>query len=229
MRRRPPGSARPGRLGAWRHGLLLALVLAALAIVTASDTLHSILLSLLTPAEAIIAAHPIWGASLFVLLSALSAMLAFVSTAVIVPAAVYTWGEPLSLLLLWTGWALGGICAYGIGRSLGRQVVMALTSGAALAYGDRTSRNAPFGLVLLFQLGLPSEVPGYVLGLVRYKFAKYVFAVGLAELPYAVTTVYLGASVLERRIPVLLGLGAAVALFSTWAFYTLHKRLSADQ
>lgn len=42
-------------------------------------------------------------------------------------------------------------------------------------------------------------------------------------------TVYLGASVLERRIPVLLGLGAAVALFSTWAFYILHKRLSADQ
>ena len=52
---------------------------------------------------------------------------------------------------------------------------------------------------------------------------------GLAELPYAVATVYLGASVLERRIPVLLGLGAAVALFSTWAFYTLHKRLSAGQ
>ena len=142
---------------------------------------------------------------------------------------VYTWGEPLSLLLLWTGWALGGICSYGIGRSFGRQVVTALTSGAALAYGDQASRNAPFGLVLLFPLGLPSEVPGYVLGLVRYDFAKYVLAAGLAELPYAVATVYLGASVLERRIPVLLGLGAAVTLFSTWAFYTLHKRLSAGQ
>lgn len=229
MRRRPPGSARPGRLGAWRRGLLLALLVAALALAISSDTLHSILLRLLTAAGAIIEAHPIWGASLFVLLSALSAMVAFLSTAVIVPVAVYTWGEPLSLLLLWTGWALGGIFSYGIGRSLGRQVVTALTSGAALAYGDRISRNAPFGLVLLFQLGLPSEIPGYVLGLLRYEFAKYVLALGLAELPYAVATVYLGASVLERDIPVLLGLGAAVALLSTWAFYTLHKRLSADR
>lgn len=220
---------RPIRLGAWRRALLLALLVAALALVTSSDTLHSILLRLLTAAEAIIAAHPIWGASLFVLLSALSAMLAFLSTAVIVPVAVYTWGEPLSLLLLWTGWALGGICSYGIGRSLGRQVVTALTSGAALAYGDQISRKAPFGLVFLFQLGLPSEIPGYVLGLVRYQFSKYVLALGLAELPYAVATVYLGASILERRIPVLLGLGAAVALLSTWAFHTLHKRLSTDQ
>lgn len=146
----------------------------------------------------------------------------------IVPVAVYTWGETLSLLLLWTGWTVGGVCSYGVGRSLGRQVVTALTSRATLAYADRTSRNAPFGLVLLFQLGLPSEVPGYVLGLVRYRFAKYVLALGLAELPYAVATVYLGASVLQRRIPLLLGIGVVVALFSASAFYTLRKRLSGE-
>jgi uncharacterized membrane protein YdjX (TVP38/TMEM64 family) len=98
--------------------------------------------------------------------SALSAMIAFFSTAVITPIAVETWGAGASIALLWTGWMLGGVCAYGIGRSLGRPVVRALTSHDALdRFENRISSRAPFGLVLLFQLAMPSEVPGYVLGI----------------------------------------------------------------
>lgn len=231
MSRTAPESERPDRLAiAWRRGLIFAVLCTGLAIVVSSDALHSVLLRFLTAAEPIITAHPVWGTSLIVLFAALSAMLAFVSTAVVVPLAVYTWGEPLSMLLVWTGWTLGGICSYGVGRLLGRPVVTSLTSSAALArFEDRISTHAPFSLVLLFQLALPSEVPGYVLGLVRYKFPKYVAALGLAELPFAVATVYLGASFLERRTFVLLGLGAAGALFSAWAFHTLQKRLSASR
>jgi uncharacterized membrane protein YdjX (TVP38/TMEM64 family) len=125
------------------------------------------------------------------------------------------------------GWILGGVCAYGISRYFGRTVVNALRAGPALErYESRISQRASFGLILLFQLAVPSEVPGYLLGLLRYSFWKYLGALALAELPYAAVTVYVGASFLERRTYVLIGAGAAVATFSAWALYTLHRRIA---
>ena len=52
-----------------------------------------------------------WGAVLFVVMSAAAAMLAFFSTAVLVPVAVVTWGQTGTFVLLWVGWILGGVCA----------------------------------------------------------------------------------------------------------------------
>jgi uncharacterized membrane protein YdjX (TVP38/TMEM64 family) len=83
--------------------------------------------------------------------------------------AVYTWGEPLSVALLWSGWLLGGVIAYSIGRFLGRPIVTWLTANAGLRQLERyLRRDSAFFLVLLFQLALPSEIPGYVLGLLHY-------------------------------------------------------------
>lgn len=207
---------------------MLALVCAGLALAASSDALHRALLSLLHSAAAIIDAHPVAGASLFILLSAVSAMVAFFSTALFVPIAIHTWGEGVSILLLWTGWLLGGICSYAVGRFLGRPMVQWLTSGHALAqFEQRISNHAPFTLVLLFQLALPSELPGYLLGLVRYRFLKYLLALSIGELPYAVGTVYLGVSFVERRSFALMGIGIVGALFIVWAFRTFQKRLSA--
>ena len=211
-----------------RRALLLVLVATGLALVTSSDDLHAWLIGFLPTAETIIRERPVLGMSIFILFSALSAMLAFVSSAVIVPVAVYVWGEAATMLLLWAGWILGGVSAYTIGRYFGRAVVHALSAGPDLErYENRISRRAPFGLVLLFQVALPSEVPGYLLGLVRYRFWKYLGALALAELPYTAATVYLGAGFVERRTYLLVGVGAAVAAFSGWALYTLHRRLTA--
>lgn len=212
---------------ATRRALAVLLVAAGLALVASSDAIHAWLIGFLPTAETIIRRRPMLGATIFVLFSALAAMLAFVSSAVIVPVGVYVWGKTTSMLLLWAGWILGGVCAYSISRYLGRPVVKALRAGPALArYENRISHRTPFGLVLLFQLAVPSEVPGYLFGLVRYTFWKYLAALALAELPYAVATIYLGASFIERRTYVLVGVGVAVAAFSGWALYTLHRRFA---
>ncbi len=208
-----------------RTGLLASLCL-GLAVVVTSGPVHGQLLRALTAAADVIAAHPTSGAALFVVLSAAAAMIAFFSTAVLVPIAVVTWNEWATFGLLWLGWTLGGAVAYAVGRFLGRHVVATLSSGHALAYADRVSQAAPFGLVLLFQLGLPSEIPGYVLGMVRYRFAKYLLALVLAELPYAAATVFLGVSFLEGRTLVLGAFGVVVLMFAAWAFRTLHRRLA---
>ena len=199
-----------------------------LYIAVSSDGIYSLLFGLVTVVSEIVSTHPVWGAVLFVLLSALSAMVAFLSTGVIVPVALVTWGTGGTFVLLWLGWVLGGIVAYSLSRFLGRQVVTALTSGEVLAYGDRISARAPFRLILLFQLGLPSEIPGYVLGLLRYPFSTYLAALALAELPYAVATVYLGDSFLERRGALLIGIGLAVVGVSVLAFHSLHRRLNVS-
>jgi uncharacterized membrane protein YdjX (TVP38/TMEM64 family) len=121
---------------------------------------------------------------------------------------------------------LGGAGAYVIARAWGRPVVRRLMSGELFGrYEERISQHSSFGLVLLFQLAVPSEIPGYVLGLARYGLRRYLRVLAVAELPYAVGTVYLGSSLLAQRSFVLLALGTLGILLSAWALRTLRKRL----
>jgi uncharacterized membrane protein YdjX (TVP38/TMEM64 family) len=204
---------------------MVGLLVTGLVVVASWGQLHGWIVAGLPAAEALIRERPVLGASVFVIFAAVSAMLAFVSSAVVVPIGVYVWGKTISVALLLAGWVLGGVAAYTISRYLGRPAVRALTSHPALErYGDGISANAPFGLVLLFQMALPSEVPGYVLGLVRYHFGKYLAALALAELPYAVATVYLGESFVQRRIVVLAIVGGAMVTLSGWSLYALQRR-----
>lgn len=213
----------------WRRVFVLGVLCVVLAALARSDSLHAALLVVIDACEQQIASNPLAGAALFVAVAAVSAMFAFVSVAVLVPVAVYAWGQPLSMLLLWGGWLLGGFFSYAVGRYLGRPVVQWLTADRGLPALERhLRRDTPLPLVLLFQLALPSEIPGYVLGLVKYSFARYCLSLGLAELPYALLTVYLGASFLERRGSVVLGIGLLLTLLSVAAFVTLRRKLAAQ-
>jgi uncharacterized membrane protein YdjX (TVP38/TMEM64 family) len=222
------GTLPADRRTAWRRAVALVLLCILLAAVASSESLHAALLSVLAAGEQIVRTHPVLGATLFVVFAAASAMIAFVSVAIVVPIAIYTWGQGPTILLLWLGWILGGACAYGVARYLGRGVVRWLTADAGLkrlesVVNDRT----PFSLVLLLQLALPSEIPGYLLGLVRYPLARYLFALAAAELPYAFATVLLGASFLERRGGMLLAIGLVLVAGSLLAMGRLGRRLKS--
>jgi uncharacterized membrane protein YdjX (TVP38/TMEM64 family) len=199
-----------------------------LAAIAASGTLHAALLDVLAASRDVIVEYPVLGALLFLLLAAISAMFAFVSIAILVPVAVYVWGEPLSMLLLWVGWILGGVTAYGVARLLGRRVVHWLTAASALNRLEHRLRpDTPFSLILLFQLGLPSEIPGYVLGLVRYPFGRYLLALAIVELPYTIATIYLGAGVVSAKGGLVLAIGLSAVVLSVGAFYLLRRRMRA--
>ena len=219
-------------VGAWlpttrRRVIVVLLLAAALVLVTSFAGLHARLVSLLPAAEAVIREQAALGVLVFVVFAALSAMLAFVSSAVIVPVGVFVWGKSATLLLLWVGWILGGVTAYTLSRYFGRTVVQAVLPRVVIErYEKLIPRRAPFGFVLLLQLALPSEVPGYLLGLMRYDFWRYIAALALAELPYAVATVYLGAGFIERRTYLLIGVGVAVALFGGLALHALHRQIA---
>lgn len=215
------------RYTVWRRAAILLLLTTGLALLALSDPLHTALLEVLAVGDAIISRDPTLGAVVFVVFTAVSAMLAFVSAAVLLPVAVFTWGETTSILLLWAGWTLGGACSYAIGRFLGREVVKWLTAeGLLRALEQRLGPSTPLGLVLLFQMALPSEIPGYVLGLVRYSFARYLMALALVEMVYAVAIVELGASFLERRTGTIMAVGTAIALLSVFAFGRLRRSMA---
>jgi uncharacterized membrane protein YdjX (TVP38/TMEM64 family) len=223
------GVARPiHRLPFGSRRLLLLLVLGLLLLIgILAEDVHRAILQIAQAVEDVASDHPVWAIVMVLLFTALSAMLAFVSSAVIAPFVATTWGLPRACLLLWAGWLLGGVLSYAVGRFLGRPVIRRLASPSLLArYEERISRHTPFGMVLLFQLALPSEIPGYLLGLVRYRFARYLLSLGLAELPYAVATVFLGTGIVERRVTLVLAVGSAAALLSAWTYHTLHHRLS---
>ena len=216
------------RIALWKRVVLLVVLGGVLVALVASDVLSAAFLRILALAEPIIAAHPVLGAVLFVLLAALSAMLAFFSSAVLVPAAVQAWGIASTVFLLWLGWTLGGFGAYVVARFVGRPAVARLASDEALVrYEGWVSERASFGTVLLFQLALPSEVPGYVLGLVRCPITRFVPALMLAEIPFATATVYVGAGLVERRLPLLVGVFAVAVLISLTALVLLRRQVRA--
>lgn len=222
-------------LARWhRHGHLWSRVaatafgIAMLVLLASSDAVHGALVGLFEAADRSIAGHPIAGPALFVLFAGSSAMLAFVSSSLLVPAAIVAWGRTTTLVLLWLGWTLGGVVSYALARFLGRPAVALLGAGGPLAtWEERISKRAPLSVALLFQIAVPSEVPGYVLGFVRFPFWRYLAVVALGELPFAVGTVYVGESFLERRTPLLVLLGAVGIGASLLAFRALHRRLPA--
>lgn len=115
-----------------RRVVLLLAACAILATLASSSVMHDALLQLLSATQRVIESNGVLAPVAFVVLAALSAMLAFMSVAVIVPAAVFAWGTPASMGLLWLGWILGGAASYTIGRHLGRRVVRWLTADEAL-------------------------------------------------------------------------------------------------
>lgn len=216
----------------WSHRRVIALglLLAIAVLLVLARPAHAWLLSLFAQAESAIRQRETWGMIVFVLLAGLSAMVAFVSSAFLVPVAIYVWGPVVCFLLLWTGWFLGGLAGYAIGRYLGRPAVERLVRPGVLARYEGWARSGKsLAVMLTVQLAVPSDLASYLFGMVRCRFSVFVAALALAEVPYALGAVYLGTSFLERRLVPLVALGLAGALFTVWAIHRIHRRTPPDQ
>lgn len=210
----------------WRPLAALLLGIVALVTLVSLDATHALLHRGLAAAEPVISAHPVAGVAVFVLLSAASALLAFFSSALLVPVAVYTWGAWPTVALLWFGWLLGGVTTYWVGRWLRRPLVHSTRAARLVeAYADKLPAHAQFPLVLLLQFALPSEVPGYLCGLLGVRFRVYFAALAIAEVPYAMGTVLLGEGVVEQRGWLLVALGVLAVIVGALATWLLRRRL----
>jgi len=196
-----------------RHIVVVGLLITVAGLIAASDTLHDKVDALIVWSQGVIAISPHLGMAVFVLIAMLSAMLAFFSSAVFVPVAVYTWGAGVTLILLWVGWLLGGVVSFCIGRFLGRRVAAILIGEEKIAgWQSQLTQRSRFIHILLFQAMVPSEIPGYVLGILRYRFSLYLTALAITELPYVIGVIYLGESFLKGDSTIIIVLGISVVV-----------------
>jgi len=165
--------------------------------------------------------------TIFILLAALSAMLSPFSSAPLVPFAIVLWGDTLTILLLYIGWLIGGTITYQIGNKIGYRIFKRYIDidGKIAEYHQQLTPRTEFGLILLFRLAMPAEIPGYVLGTVRYNFWKYLLATAIAELPFAIFTVYAGEAVVQKDIVLLSVTGILIITVLAGAFYFFKKRI----
>ena len=172
-------------------------------------------------------AHPVIGAAVFFLFASISAMLAFTSSVVLVPPANLVWGKLITFLLLWGGWMVGAVAAFGIGN-VARPLLVRLGYQETLdKYQHFVSKRMKFWAVLLFCFAVPSEVPGYLFGGLHYPFLKFLGAIAIVESIYALGIVIAGENLVAAKpfsllatVAILIGIGVAARLL----LRTLKKR-----
>ena len=211
-----------------RNVALLVAVLLLVIGVSTSDILHDAVVDVLAAAESVMRAYPRGGMLLFLILAAFSAMLSFFSSAALVPIGVYVWGPTTTMLLLWSGGTMGGLSGYWFARTLGRRAVKRMVPGAPFRrYENFFAGDARWQTILLFRIALQSELPSYVLGLVRYPLSRYLPITVLAEALFALLEIYLGEAFLARS-----GATFAVVLLifvalTVWAWKRLQREMAA--
>lgn len=167
--------------------------------------------------------------ALFVALAAISTMVAPFSSVVLTPFAVNVWGDVLTVVLLLSGWLIGGIFSYTLAYYAGFPFVQRLLGGERLLYyQQRISTRTAFRWVLLLRLAMPSETASYLLGMLRYDLGKYLAATFLTELPVALVIVYASHAFLDERKFLFFVLAALVLLVTYLAMRAFDRASLRD-
>jgi uncharacterized membrane protein YdjX (TVP38/TMEM64 family) len=206
-----------------RKGIWLALLVAVL--VGASLLLQDVFDTLVHGLAAYERQRPLSGAAVFILLAACSVMLGPFTSAPLIPLVVGVWGTEKTLALLLLGWAVGNAAAYGIGYHFGLPIVRRIVPAEALAKWTRfLGEKVSVWTLFLFRLAAPAEI-GYVFGILRYDFPKYLAIVVPAEIPFALVVVYGGEAFIDGRwMTLLIYSVAAIALMAGAGYLYVASR-----
>lgn len=201
------------------HALWPWIVLAAVVLLVAllhTPFFNNFVVDVTDWAQGLMKTHPVLGGVVFFVFSALSAMLAFASSAVLVPPANLAWGKVVTFFLLWGGWTAGAMVAFGIGRLAFPFLIRLGYEEKLEKYRQFVSGRMKFWAVLLFCIAVPSEIPGYLFGAARYPFLKFLAAMAIAESIYALGIVVAGEGLLAAKPSLLLGaLGVLIVIVVT--------------
>ncbi len=200
MKRIPAHGSTPFRAFAW-----LLLLVASIALV--SYGLRREIVDAVVWMGAAIREAPAWGAALFFFASALSVLLLFISSVLLVPSAILAWGKWPTFLILAGGWICGWLATYAIGRFFrDRAFVERKLDTGGFGRSLFLSGKLPFSLTLIVISALPAEIVGYALGALRYPFRAFLLALALVEIPFAFLIVFIGESFFLDNVGLLAGL-----------------------
>ncbi|RJQ14364.1 DedA family protein [Candidatus Parcubacteria bacterium] len=173
--------------------------------------------------------YRIFGIAIVVFGATLSSMLApFTIAPILLPPAIVTHGAFITFLYFLSGWVLGGIISFYISRLWGRPALERLRLAHKVDYYEKlVPREHHFFVLLLFRLAMPSEIPGYILGLTNIGFLRYFWATLLAEIPIGLILVYAGGAFVEKEfitLAVLVGLAVFITVTTFLIFIHRTKR-----
>lgn len=163
---------------------------------------------------------------IFIGLGTLSTMLSSFSSVPLVPIAVIVWGNTPTAIYLFIGWIIGDVLSYFIGYYAGNPILKKFASLEKINYyREKIPPNAEFKLVFLFIMSMPSEVPNYTLGTLRYNFLRYFLTIALGELIFAFLTAYAGLALVEKNFVLFIGAISLLVFFFSYSFYLFNKYL----
>ncbi|MBM3204401.1 VTT domain-containing protein [Candidatus Uhrbacteria bacterium] len=207
---------------------LVALVLIALVALALlySSSFHSAFLSLISHIQNFSTIHPWLAMVIFIFVAAASAMFSLFSGAPLIPIGVSLWGSVLTLILLLTGWIIGGMGAYVLGRYGAYPFIKRfLPEKKITKYRNHIPPHTEFMMIFLFRLITPAEITGYLLGIMKYPFGRYTLITLLSEIPFAILAIYMSEAFVLKQELTFWVLGGLALFFFFLLSYLFHKKL----
>jgi len=210
----------------WIFSLLVVLAL----LIWSSVTLQGIFFDSVVAISFFTENHPFAGVMFFVFLTALSSLLSPFSSIPFVPFSVAIFGGFPTIVFLMLGWMTGAIISYFLGVTVDKAFLQNLTSVEKINYyKDKISAHSHFYTIMVFRLALPAEITGYSLGILRYNFGKYLLAVFLSEIPFAVLAVFSSQAFLEKNFIIFSGLVLLTAGLVLYLLKVFKRKFSEHQ
>lgn len=209
-----------------KHILIFALLVFLALLFWSSTSLQKLFFGSVLVASDYTAVHPILGSLIFIALAAISAMFSFFSSAALAPIAILIWGQSLTSVLLFAGWIIGDIISYLIGFYAIHDLFEKIIPFEKINnYRGKISKKTEFGLIMLFRFAVPSEITGYLLGIIKYHFGKYFLATILSELPFALIVVYASKALIEQSRTAFVGFIILAIAIASATLYFLRKKI----
>ncbi|WAL59561.1 TVP38/TMEM64 family protein [Thermocoleostomius sinensis] len=187
------------RIGKYKK-LLTALLFAVVLYVGLALALQAIGLD---NAQAFIEQTGWWAPAIFILLCAVSLILAPLSGSSLFVVGGALFGKELAWLLSWTASIVGCSINFWISRTFGRRVVSRFVGEGNLDELDRFTqqlRGHRDILGMLVIMPLSQDIVSYAVGLTRIPFARFLIALIISAAAIVAAYIYLGTSILEALI-----------------------------
>jgi uncharacterized membrane protein YdjX (TVP38/TMEM64 family) len=163
---------------------------------------------------------------IFIGLSAAMTMISSFIRVLPIPIALILWGNTPTMLYLLLGWLVGDALSYLLGYSAGNPIVKKFVSLDRLDYyREKIPPSAEFKLILFFVVAMPAEIANYVLGSIRYDFAKYFIATIFSEVVYVLLSVGTGQTLIRQNFIFFAITVVLLAGVFTYSFYLFNKYL----
>jgi len=174
--------------------------------------------------EKYVGQNKLLGIFIFLFIAILSALLSPLTNAPLIPVAVALWGVMPTMMILFTGWIVGDIIAYHIGRYIGGPLFRYIISAKRFdKWVDEIQKHTRFYMLLLLRVALPAEL-GYAFGILRYSFGKYMLITLLAEIPFVLITTYASEAILEGNRLEFFSLMAVLITIFWGAIYLVREK-----